>query len=191
MRITRNLMLMTFILLPAAIASADETIDNPEFANWSKFKPGTSVTIKTVNEFSGMSTESTMKTTLLEVGADKIVVETAISMTVSGMKIDNPPMKRDIAKTITLTDEYKKAKAEAEKHKADVKTEEGTETLTIGGVECKCKWQRSKISIMGNDVESKIWTCDDVPGITVKMESTTSGAASVKTKFEVTEFKKG
>jgi hypothetical protein len=191
MRIMRNLLVTLFILAPAAIASADETIDNPEFANWSKFKPGTSVTIKTVTEFNGMSTESTAKTTLLEVGSDKIVIETAISMTVNGMKIDVPAMKRDVTKTITLTDEYKKAKAEAEKQQAQVKTEEGTETLTIGGVECKCKWRRSKISTMGSDVESKIWMCDDVPGVTVKMESSTSGATPVKTKYEVTEFKKG
>ena len=44
---------------------------------------------------------------------------------------------------------------------------------------------------MGIDTDSKIWTSDDVPGGTVKMESSTSGAMPVKTKFEVTEFKKG
>ena len=191
MRVARIAMLAALVVMPAAMVRADETIDNPEFANWSKFKAGTSVTMKTVSEVSGMSNESTLKTTLLEVGSDKVVVETAISMTVGGMKIDVPPMKRDIAKTITVTDDYKKAKAEAEKQKANVKTEEGTETLTIGGVECKCKWTHSKISVMGSDVDSKIWTCDDVPGVTVKMESTTSGTVSVKSKFEVTEFKKG
>ncbi len=191
MRVARIALLAALVVVPAANVCADETIANPEFAMWSKFKAGTSVTMKSVSEFSGMSTQSTMKTTILEVGSDKIVVETAISTTVNGMKIDNPPMKREIAKTITVTDDYKKAKAEAEKQKADVKTEEGTETLTIGGVECKCKWTRTKISVMGNDVDSKIWTCDDVPGLTVKMESSSSGAASVKTKFEVIEFKKG
>ncbi len=191
MRITRSLFAAAIILFSGAVAAADETIDNPEFASWSKFKAGTSVTFKTVSEFAGMSSETVSKVTLLEFGSDKLVIETASTTNIAGMKVDVPPMKREITKTITLPDAAAKAKAEAEKQKSEAKTEEGTETLKIGGVDCKCKWHRVKLSIMGNESDSKIWTCDDVPGGTVKMESTVSGMMTVKTKFEVTEFKKG
>jgi hypothetical protein len=187
----RTLTTIALVLFVGGFARADETIDNPEFASWAKFKNGTTVTIKTTSEFSGMSTESVQTVKLVDSSADKLVLETAISMTVAGMKVDVPAMKRDVPKTLTLTDEAKKAKAEAEKAQTEAKSEDGSETLTIGGTSLKCKWRRTKINIMGNETDSKIWTSDEVPGGTVKMESTTGGAVSVKTKFEMTEFKKG
>ncbi len=182
---------IVFVGFAGALARADETIDNPEFASWSKFKTGTLLTIRTTTEFNGMATESVQKIKLVEASADKLVLETAISMKVGGMTVDVPPMKRDVPKTLTLTDEAKKAKADAEKAETDAKSEDGSETLTVGGAKIKCKWRRTKITIMGNDTETKIWTSEEVPGGTVKMESATGGAMSVKTKFEVTEFKKG
>jgi hypothetical protein len=188
---TRTLTTIMLVLFSGALARADETIDNPEFAGWSKFKTGTSVTIKTTVEFNGMASETVQTIKLVEASADKLVLETATSMNVGGMKVELPAMKRDVPKTLTLTDEAKKAKADAEKAQTEAKSEDGSETLTVSGAQYKCKWRRSKITIMGNDTDTKIWTSDDVPGGTVKMESTVGGAMSVKTKFEVTEIKKG
>jgi hypothetical protein len=191
MRATRSLTMMAVVLFSGAFARADETIDNPEFASWSKFKTGTSITIKIASEFGGMVSESVQMVKLIEATADKLVLETAITMTVAGTKIEVPPMKRDVPKKVTITDEVKKARADAEKAQAEAKSEDGTETLTVSGDKFKCKWHRTKITIMGNETDTKIWTSEEVPGGTVKMESTTGGAMSVKTKFEVTDFKKG
>jgi hypothetical protein len=188
MRNALNWTVAAILVLSPAVVRADETIDNPEFASWSKFKVGTSITIKSITEFGGMSTESQQVVKLVEATADKLVLDTAGSTTVAGMKIDIPAMKREIAKTITLTVDLKKAKADAEKLPPDAKTEEGAETLTMGGAQFKCKWRRTQITIMGNATDTKIWTSDDVPGGTLKMESSTGGAMTVKTKFEVSAF---
>ena len=65
---------------------AQEKIDNPEFASWSKFKKGTSVTLKTSTDAGGMKTESTVTTTLVESGADNHVVETTVVSKFNGME---------------------------------------------------------------------------------------------------------
>ena len=46
---------------------AQDKVDNPEFANWAKFKKGTSVTMKSVSSFNNMSSEVTITSTLVEV----------------------------------------------------------------------------------------------------------------------------
>jgi hypothetical protein len=65
------------LILLAASSWADEMGENPEYANWSRFKVGTRVTTvsKTENLDSGNITLVTQTTTLIGVGKEKIVVE--------------------------------------------------------------------------------------------------------------------
>jgi hypothetical protein len=170
----------------APAAAADETIPNPEFASWSKFKKGASVTLKSVNEFNKMKTESVVTMTLVEVGADKLVLETVAVTKINGMEIKSPPVKRDVPKTFTIPKVDPKDVPKVEKPK----TEEGTETLKVGGVEVKAKWYKTTFEVMGTKTEATNWTSDEIPGGLVKSVTKSTGAAAATFTMEVTEFKK-
>ena len=170
-----------------AAALAQQTVENAEFKNWSKFEKGTSVTLKNVTTSGDIKSESIITTTLVEVGADKLVLEMAVTAKLNGMEFKNPPMKRDVTKTVTLPAGTPKPDPKA---KPEGTVEEGTETLKIGGTEYKTKWYKTKVKAGGADTESKVWTSDDVPGTIVKMETTSAGASPVTIKMEVVEVKK-
>lgn len=183
--------LLTTIVLAscaASSASAQETLDNPEFANWSKFKKGASITVRTSSTVAGMSSEILMTTTLVELGSDKHVVESSTVSKVAGMEFKAPAAKRDVPKTIVLPKGT--AKPDPKAPKPDGTYEEGLETLKIGGVDVKTKWYKYKSDSGGLKIEAKTWMSDDVPGSLVKMEATTSGLAAGTTKVELIEFKK-
>ena len=172
------------LVATAAFAEDKKKIDNPEFAAWSKFKTGTVVKSKMVTEVNGMKTEVSMTTTLGEVGADKLTVETATETTLSGMSFKAPAMKRDVPKTMEVDAKMAEA-AKAEKPEGTY--EEGTETLKIGGTEYKAKWQKFKTKASGMEIEGQIWTCDDVPSKLLKMVSKNKSFSST---LEVTEISK-
>ncbi len=174
------------IVLAAGSATAQETIENPEFTSWSKFKKGTSITLKTTSTAAGVSSEITATTTLVEVGADKLVLEYSSVTKVNNMEFKADPDKRDVMKTIKLP---KVAKKDVKVEKQPT-PEEGTETLKTAGTEVKTKWYKNKAEVAGAKTESKLWLSDEVPGGMVKMEATTTGAVTSTMKMELIEFKK-
>jgi hypothetical protein len=187
MRLTR-LLAPALLVIVAGPAAAQDKVDNPEFANWSKFKKGTSVTLKSVSSFNNMSSEASITSTLVEVGADKLVIEMTSSVKSGGMEFKGEPMKRDVTKTVTLPKELKKE--DFAKGKPPGTYEEGTETLKVGGMDVKAKWYKYKADTDGTKTEAKMWISEEVPGMMVKSEMTTTGVVSTKTTMEITEFKK-
>jgi hypothetical protein len=175
------------LALCAAPVAADEMVPNPEFASWSKFKKGASVTLKSVNEFNKMKSESVITMTLVEVGADKLVLETVAVSKINGMEFKSPADKRDVPKTFTIP-KVEKPKDDPKVEKP--KTEEGTETLKVGGVEVKAKWYKTTFEVMGTKTEAMNWTSDEIPGGLVKSVTKSTGAAAATFTMEVTEFKK-
>ena len=187
MRLTR-LMTPAVLVVCAGLAPAQDKVDNPEFANWSKFKKGTSVTLKTVSSFNNMSSEASVTSTLVEVGADKLVIEMTSAVKASGMEFKAPPTKRDVTKTITLPNDYKKE--DFAKGRPPGTYEEGSETIKVGGIDVKAKWYKYKADMDGTKTEAKMWMSGDVPGMMVKSEMTTLGAIATKTTMEIAEIKK-
>ena len=188
MRPSRLCAVAAVVALSAGPAVAQDTVPNPEFANWSKFKKGTSVTLKSTSEVMGMTSEVLITNTLLEAGADKLVIETASVAKVNNMEFKSPPVKRDVPKAVPVPKGLKKEDAAAGKPPGTV--EEGTETLKVGGVEVKAKWYKYTADVEKIKTEGKTWTSDDVPGMLVKSEITTSGTIATKTRMEVVEIKK-
>jgi hypothetical protein len=177
------------LALCAALAAAQEDkLDNPEFANWSKFKKGTSVMVKTTSTFDGFTKNSTTISTLVEVGGDKVVVEITTVDKFLGKENKQPPIKRDINKTVALPKGAKKEEFAGGKPPGTY--EEGTETLDVGGAEVKAKWYKYRVDLGGTKIEAKQWTSDDVPGRVVKSEITTTGKLASTNRTEVTEIKK-
>jgi hypothetical protein len=173
------------LLIVATIALADP-VENPEYTSWSKHKAGTSVTTKTSSKIKDISSEVKTTTKLVEVGKDKLVLETETATVVNGMEFKAPGMKRDVQKSIDVPKPKAGEKAPAP-GKPEGTTEEGAETLKIGGTEVKTKWYKYKSKTPTGEVSGQTWMSEDVPGQLVKMEVT---AGDVKTTTEVIEFKK-
>lgn len=177
---------LAVLALAVSVARAED-IANPEFGSWAKHKKGTSITMKTVTSTGGMNIEILTTTTLLEVGADKITVETATVTKLNGMEFKAPGVKREIGKTVNVPKGAAKLDPAG---KPPGTVEDGTETVKVGGTEIKAKWFKAKLDVAGTKTESKTWMSDDVPGLMVKMEATTTGAAASTIKMELIEFKK-
>jgi hypothetical protein len=190
MRVHRTAAVTALLVLTGGIAAGQETIANPEFADWSKFKKGTSVTVKVVTDAGGMKTEAVITNTLVETGPDKLVLETTSTTKAGGMEIKAPAIKRDVPKTITIPAGVKKEDLPGKDGKPPGTFEEGTETVKVAGVEYKAKWYKSKVEMAGNKFESKTWLSDEVPGRFLKGEATSTGAFASTNKMEVTEIKK-
>ena len=57
-------------------------------------------------------------------------------------------------------------------------------------MDVKAKWYKYKADMDGTKTEAKMWMSEDVPGMMVKSEMTTSGAVATKTTMEIAEIKK-
>jgi hypothetical protein len=181
------LLAVTAAAVWSGTAAAQETVENPEYKNWSQFKKGASVTLKMTATASGMTIETLVTTTLVEVGT-KLKLEMTSITKAGGMEIKSPPFAREVEKTLTLPPGAKAEDVKAQKPEG--RFAEGSETVKVAGTEFKTKWYQSKIEAQGLKTETKQWMCDDIPGGMVKMEATTTGAAGSTMKMEVVEFKK-
>lgn len=179
----RTLLVSGLCLVVVSTASA-EPVDNPAFKSWSKFKPGTQITMKTESEFNKMKSEILIVSKLVEVGTDKCVIEVETITKINGMDFKAPAMKQDVPKT------YDVPKADPKTPKVetpDVKKEEGKETLKIGGTEVKTTWMKYTTKTKEGNHEGQTWMSDEVPGGLVK---SVSKAGDVSTKTELIEIKK-
>lgn len=172
----RSLVIAVLISL-AGFVSAQEMVDNPEFARWSKFPKGTTVKAKFTMVVDGTTTEENASATLLDVDPEKLVLQVT-----AGLRIK----KSEIPKTIALPEGRKKEEFVAGKPPGTF--EEGTETLKLGDTEYKTMWYRYKKDA-SSTLETKVWVCDTVPGGVLRIESTKPKPA-VTVKMEVIEFKK-
>ncbi len=186
MRLFRILALAVLVSAGGSVL-AQEKVENPMYATWAKFKPGTSVTHKSTTSGAMFTAESTITTKLVEVTADKVVVEVTITSKAAGKEFQLPAMKQDYAKMVELP---KGAKKEDFGKKPEGAVKEGTETLKIAGHEIKTKWYEIEVKKDGMEAKSKMWMSDDVPGSLVKMESKVAAPIAAETKMELTEFKK-
>lgn len=173
------------VALSAGAATAEDA-PNPEFASWAKFKPGTSITLKTASRLGELSREATVTMTLVEVGADKLVTEVAFAGKVYGIEGAAGPVKRDVPKVVAGA-----GKKGADPRRPDGTFEEGTETLTISGNKIKATWYKFKSEAGGAKTEGTVWVSDDAPVSVVKQTiTTTSGKFNTTETTELTEFKK-
>jgi hypothetical protein len=150
---------------------------------WASFKVGSFVKTKsttTVNVAGKpINTVTEMKQTLVELTAEKAVLETEASVmgNTSKTKIDLPL--NVVASNPTLPS----APANSE-----VKPKESQESLTINGKTLNCKVTEIETEQGGNKVTSKTWMSEDVPGNVVKTVSKMSGATSTETTSELIDF---
>jgi hypothetical protein len=163
--------LLAVVGLLSSVVSAADMVDNPGYQMWSKYKPGTTVVYKHVIKANEMNMTMEMTQKLTEITPEHAVVE--ISMVNSAMPdMAMPARKLDFP-----------AKAEKEKivdgkvppgMKADAK-HLANETIEADGKKYDCEVTQFSGEVQGQSVEGKSWTCKDVPGSMVKMESKGTG----------------
>jgi hypothetical protein len=171
-------------LLLGALTADAEMIANPEYANWSKFKVGTYVTLKTESTNAGSTTTVTITSKLVDLNDEKAVLETSTTWSMPGMEPTTTQDKREVAAKF---EKPPAASPDDKTPKPEIK--EGEETLEIAGRKIKCKTVESKMEMQGMKITSKAWTSDEVPGMMVKSESKTEGAAEGTSKMTLVEWK--
>jgi len=151
---------MTISLL-VALLLAQDTVDNPEYRGWAAFKPGSSVTFKIYQD--GADRDMAQKMTLKSFDERQAVVET--EMTMMGKPLGKATVRR-IAAKVAAADEPKR-------------TKEGEEEIDVAGKKLKCKcFEIEKAGAGGKKMTLKFWVNDDVPGMAVRCDVTTEGAAT-------------
>lgn len=178
------------VVAVAAAARADDKVENPEYKAWANFKPGTTVTMKLINEAGGMKTESTLSRKLVEVKEDQLVWDMDMEISLNG----KPLPKQSVPKS----EVRKEMKASEFAPYQDVKTgrpvgatDDGTEKLKVGGTEYECKRYKYKFKTMipnigEEEVEGQMWECDDVPGRMVKITGKSKSTVILMDVVEIT-----
>jgi len=172
-------------LAAPAVRAAD--VENPEYKNWSAYKPGTTVKLHMVIDAAGNKTEMDQTTKLVEVTKDKAVIEDTRVMNVAGQTLNMPAQKRDVPAKVADAG-APATKPDAKDPKAEAKTTE--ETIEAGGKKYKCKVIETATDMPGGQgkANAKIWTSTEVPGGVVKMVTTTTGALKSESTMTLVSF---
>jgi hypothetical protein len=191
-RIALALAAVLFAVAPALAADPkkDEKKDEPTafYTSWSKFKPGTSVTLSGGLTNGKVSEEMTMTLKLVEV-KDKdgiLVFDIEGSNTHGGKTEKRLAEKVEVKRTEDLIKTTPPFDPKTGKPKDTV--EDGTEKLKVGDTEFECKWYKTqKKSPDGAVTESKVWVCDSFPGIFLKETGTFGQSGEFKSNMTATD----
>lgn len=156
-----------------------ETIPNPQYASWAKFKPGTRVVVRSTTSTDGHDgkTSTTTTTTLLEVTPNDVAVETQTSSRrYDGHEENNPPSVHRLQKELAVP------VGTSAKKLADT----GEETITVAGKPYLAAWHKGKDRNEAGEVFVQTWTSDAVPGRFLKSVSRTP-AVGKSTVIEVVD----
>lgn len=175
-----SMMLIAVLLCVTAVQA--ERIDNPEYQQWAKFKPGASATTEMVSKMGENVSKVVTTHTLKELDENKAVIETLTVMHVADQEIKQTT-KRDVPAKIDKPEEPK------EGEKPEVK--KGEETIKVKAGTFKCDTVETHMKQKGRNIVSKVWTCQDVPGGVVKMTSRMDGEMPMTTEGELTKVTKG
>ncbi len=172
----------------APVQAADR--DNPEYQNWSRFKAGTAVTLRSVTDSDGQKSTMDVTTTLVDVGPEKLTLDMTSVSKAGEQEFKSPPYRREVPRRVPDVP-LKLADGVTPKGRPGDPlgtADEGTEQVTVPAGAFATKWTLSRSSAYGSDIESKSWICDDVPGRAVRSESrvVTEKTATAKRSVAVT-----
>ncbi len=165
---------------------AQEKVENPTYASWNKFKPGTAVKYKNTNKVTVMGneivTDSDLIMTLAEATPEKVVIDYETITRTMGMEFKAPPSRQEFPRLIELKPGQKKENV----GKPDSVFEEGSATVKVAAGEFKTKWHKSK----AQDRVLQSWVSDTVPGTLVKTVTELGAPAPGTNVLELVEIKK-
>jgi hypothetical protein len=175
---------MIAVLALAAPAVAADTVDNPQYKEWAKWREGAFATLKTEAVVDGtVQVVTTQTQTLKKLTAEKAVIEMTSITEAAGQKIDAPPMTFDIPAKGPKIDLSGFTGANVDpKDVPKYKETKGKESLTIKGKKLDCEWHQIEVA----GAVTMTWYCDQVPGRMVKAESRVMGNSTV---MQLTDWK--
>lgn len=167
--IVNGLAVTILVLLAAGVARGE---DNLEYTAWAKCKPGTSITMVSTFTMGSATKKTETKTTLIEVAAEKCVVETVQHIESGGQVLNMPPVRTDVPRTgqssVIMGDNPKTSEEE----------------VTVPAGTFKTKAYETSMELGDGTMTRKVWLSDEAPGAVVMMESTTTSPKST-TKDEL------
>jgi hypothetical protein len=153
------------------VPPAQKKMENPTFVEWSRWKVGAFVEMTTESDSSGTKSSVKMTTKLLEVTAEKVVLEHTMVSKMGDQEFPMPPQRKDEPKTIEVPD------VKAPEQKPEDKPKEGSETIEVAGKKVACKTVETTTEMSGMKTTAKIWLTKDIPGGLAKQTSKTEGKA--------------
>ena len=170
----RDAVLLVAVLLtaPGMLGAAEtkpqptEMVNNPPYAHWSAFKPGTSVTQKEVVTLAnGTKLEQTITSKLVSRDKNKAVVETTMSE--AGASSGSTGM-AESTKTVTSYPAKVKLNQVDTPADASVSVTEGAEVVDVKGKKVDSEWVQAVTNNGDEVVTEKVWTARDIPGGIIK-----------------------
>lgn len=202
----RHLRTATALFAVAALAvpaaAQFEEVENPEFAAWAKFPKGAAVTLRRPVAGNPDFQGKFFVVTLVEVGTDKLTLETVEGSTFRRVDVNGNTTRRDVPRKTTLPFNVKKEEFATGAHLAGPYLDPRTsatlpgrseaETVKVPAGEFKAT-KHTWTSLFKKDlVETAVWLSDEVPGRVVKAQTTTkpSQGAPVVSTVELEKIKK-
>lgn len=200
--LTRSLPLFVAALALAAPLRADDSkpgapppmkkIENPTYTEWARFKVGAFVEMTNDSEVSGNKSSTKMTTKLLEMTAEKLVLETTMVSKMGDQEYALPASKQDVPKMLEVPD----VKTPEPKPEEKPKVVEGSDTIDVAGKKVACKTTEIKYDNSGTKGWVKTWSTKEIPGGVARSESTSETKAgemtiSSKTTQTVTKYSQG
>lgn len=153
---------MAFLL---TLALALQGHDNPEFPYWKNHKPGATAKYAIEMNQAGNAMKGEMSRVLLEVAADKCVVERKGKITVGDQTVDIPAEKEDV---------------KAKEDKPEKILKESTEEIEVAGKKMKCRYLETEKEEEGGKTFAKVWANEEVPGGVVKADVKMGDGSTLK-----------
>ena len=146
---------------------------NPEYADWSKFKIGSSVTMKAEVTMGTWNSESVTKAELTSIDSSKAIVETRVVNGPKGASSLKPAKKEILARTPL---------------EKDVKRTESQEEIEAAGRKLACTVVETVKVDRGSTYTTRTWYHESVPGGVVRMLTKIEGPVPSATKITLVEF---
>jgi hypothetical protein len=189
----RGLLPLIVLVAAAPRVSAEEQVTNPYYKFWSKSKPGATVVLKETTKLSGAAAASAPEGTdvktvtykLAELNDKQAVVEARVTQQEDFGYVEAAPTRHIYP--------AKMSKKVLEDLLAETGAKGVAATLKVGDKELKVMALSGTMKKKGEDVEFKIWLCDEVPGGIVKRVRTTKvdGEVVAVTTVELESYKTG
>jgi len=164
----------------------DEMVDNPPFANWAQFKPGTTVMQKEVVSMSdGRKLEQLITYKLVQKSKDRVVIESTINEKTAGST--------ESIRALNTYPARVKMRDVSTETGPDVSVTEGKEEMTVKGRKLAVEWVEA-VTRNGDDVwTEKMWTAREIPGGIVKQTVVHKRGDKLLTEsvLEMIDFKPG
>jgi hypothetical protein len=188
------LLLAVLLAAPGSIGAAepkpkpDEMVNNPPYAHWSAFKPGTTVTQREVVKLpNGTTLEQRIATKLISRDKNKVVIETSMT---EGEAAGKSGM-AESTKTLTTFPAKVKMSQVDTPAEASVAVTEGAEDVDVKGKKVSAEWVEAVTHNGDETTTEKVWTARDVPGGIIKRTVTRKKGDTVVSDsvLELVQFK--